>query len=52
MAAGAGDLLAFRKGPAADGAVDRHLGKHRALARLAVAGLALGAIGADYVLMV
>ena len=51
MAAGAGDLLAFRKGPAADGAVDGHLGKHRALASLAVAGPTVVAV-ADYAVMV
>ena len=45
MAAATRDHFTFGKGAAADGAVDRDLGKNRALAGLAVAGLTLGAIG-------
>ena len=51
MAAAAGDLLAFGKGPAAHGAVDRHCGKDRALAVLAVTGAAIVAIGLGQALM-
>ena len=51
MAAATRDHFAFGKGAAADGAVDRDLGKNRALAGLAVAGLTLGAIGTYQVIM-